>query len=156
MEEERIKEMRKAKQGRGNGVAKPSSKGSKRKTKDDKVTKPRKKGRPQQGSKLFKNFDSLFTSNVYTDGNRKFGVTLPTSTQKNKRKALNEIIAAIPLDDRRIATQDSNALIVASKTLGLRQCHRDPSGDWKFNGMKSLLRPHQVNPLPWSCEQVLY
>ena len=145
MEEERIKEMRKAKRGRGTGVTKSSTKGSKGKVKEAKVTKLGKKG-PQKSNRLFKNFNSLFTSNVYTDGNRNSGITLPTSTQKDKRKALNEIVAAIPLADKRIVTQDANALILASKTLGPRQCRRDTSGNWKFNGMRSLLRPHQVYP----------
>ena len=139
MEAERLKEMRKAKKGRGTGVTRLSKGGSSRKTKAGRVGK----GRSQPKS-LFRNFNSLFTSNVYADGNRNHGITLPTSTPKNKRKALDEIVAAIPLEDKTTAKQDANDLIAASKTLGLRQCRRDPSGDWKLNGMKSLLRPYQV------------
>ena len=142
MENERMKEMRKATKGRSTGITKSSTKSSGRRTKTGRIGKSR-----AQPRSLFRDFNSLFTSNVYVDPKNKNGITLSTSTQKDKRKALNEIISSIPLEDRTTATRDKNDLLAASKTLGPRQCSRDPSGDWKLNGMKSLLHPFQVTIL---------
>ena len=151
LEGERIKEMRRAKKGRGSGTTKSSKKASGRKTKADKVSKPGKKGRSHPKS-LFRNFNSLFTSNVYADGNQNHGITLPTSSLKNKRKALNEIIAMVPLEDKRTVTRDKNDVLEASRKLAPRHCRLDPSGDWKLTGMRSLLRPHQVSPSHHYCQ----
>ena len=70
---------------------------------------------------------------------------MPTFTDKNKAKALKELIASIPSSERANATSDRTAVMNATKKFkGIGAVRSDGRGGWKLRGMASSLYNHQL------------
>lgn len=109
--------------------------------------------RPTQAGYL-NNAASLLNSNVYEDAaaNRDLG-PLPVSYETNKAKALASMVANVPLGDRRRSEKEH--IRRATVTLGTKRVIPDGEGAWKFTGMDSSLRHHQVQGAAWMKEREL-
>ena len=126
------KERKKSSKGR-------NSKASQPKTSKKKITKPT----------LFRDVNSLFSSNVYTEANQNLDKTLPVMDAKRKTEALQQLISSVPLEDARMASREKEFILKATITLGKRKVKPDGAGGWTFRGFRSSLRHHQVVGAAW-------
>jgi hypothetical protein len=98
---------------------------------------------------------SLFTGNVFTqqagaDASEQPGWKKPT---RNKQDALKELIASVPLEDKKQARSDMNGLIAATREFNGRGSVKPAGGGdktdhkhngWIVKGMKTSLKNYQV------------
>ena len=134
----RIKEVRANKERKKSPKGR-HSKASKPKTSKKKIAKPT----------LFRDVNSLFSSNVYTEANQNLDKTIPMSSSKKKQEALQQLISSVPLEDARMASREKNFILKATITLGKRKVKPDGAGGWTFRGFRSSLRHHQVIGAAW-------
>lgn len=132
--------------------AQSNTNGGKTWTRKDKS--PRKK-KPSQAGYL-NNAASLLNSNVFESANAIRDLApLPKSTAKNKAKALADMVANVPLGDRRRAGAEKEHIRKATVTLGKQKVNPDGDGGWKFTGISSSLHHHQVQGAAWMKEREL-
>lgn len=132
--------------------AQSNTNGGKTWTRKDKA--PRKKKPTQAG--YLNNAASLLNSNVFESANANRDLApLPKSTAKNKAKALADMVANVPLGDRRRAGAERVHIRRATVTLGKQKVKPDGDGGWKFTGMNSSLHHHQVQGAAWMKEREL-
>lgn len=115
---------------------KVAAKGSRKSAKDKRLTE-----------NALKQVSSLFTSNVFQQQASADAMEQPTfTTTRRKHDALKELIASVPLGDRKIARSDMNVLLAATKDFNGRGSVKPhgSNGGWMVKGMKTTLRPHQV------------
>jgi len=118
-----------------------------------KINKAPPKKRPTQAGFL-NNAGSLLNSNVFEDADANRDLTpLPISTEKNKAKALAALVANVPLGN--IRRSEKEHIRRATITLGKHNVNPDGQGGWKFTGMDSSLRHHQVQGAAWMKEREL-
>ena len=124
-------------------------------TKKDKA--PQKK-RPTQVGYL-NNAASLLKNNVFENANANRGLApLPGLIGKTKAAAFASMIANVPVGDKGLLreVQAQRAHIRrATITLGKRKVIQADDGYWKFTGMESTLRHHQVQGAAWMKEREL-
>ncbi|MCJ1397913.1 hypothetical protein MMC11_001109 [Xylographa trunciseda] len=136
--------------------AKPTdpTKPSKRKSstaKDKKVTQPSLKKKKTRKSTAYKgpsmtNFASLVGGDVMADAQANAGKRdQPTFTDHRKLQALNELVASLPAENRKIHLTDKNALLKATQRFnGHGAMKSDGNGRWKLRGMKTSLYHYQL------------
>jgi len=124
---------------------------SKAKKKKSKVSKGKK---PKKGTRAAKDWNnkvnqmqSLFRNNVFTDQASEDAPDQPTFSSRNKDKALKELIASVPLEDRKVVKSDSVTLLAATKKLDGRGAAKAVNGMWLIKGMRTALKPYQVSQL---------
>ena len=121
-----------------------------------KVAKPTKPAKPAKDAMLLRDVGSLFSSNVYADANANLGrPDAPVMTAKKKAEALKQLVASVPLEDRRMANTEKKHIHDATKILGARKCTPDGNGKWLFKGLKasSALHNFQVQGAAWMHER---
>ncbi|MCJ1390904.1 hypothetical protein MMC18_003765 [Xylographa bjoerkii] len=141
--------------------AKPKEKSSKsEKDKSKAATKAKKKAtkpvKPAKDPMNLRDVGSLFSSNVYADANDNLDrPNAPVMTAKKKAEALKQLVASVPLEDRRMANVEKRHIHEATKTLGWRKCTPDGNGKWLFKGLKpsSALHNYQIQGAAWMHER---
>lgn len=90
---------------------------------------------------------SLFNANVFEQQAGMGAADQPTFRGMNKAEALKELIASVPVADKKQARSDMNSLLAASKDFdGRLACKLAPgnNGNWIVRGMKTSLKGYQV------------
>lgn len=91
------------------------------------------------------NISSLVSGNIYEDSNMNLEkAVLPVISEKKKKEFMTELLASVPLEEKKQANKDRIDIITASRILGSRKVKPDGKGDWSFKGMKSSLYHYQV------------
>lgn len=94
-----------------------------------------------------KQASSLFTSDVFQQQAGSNAIEQPTFSTGTRRKgdALKELIASVPLGDKKAAKSDMNTLLAATKDFNGRGSVK-PHGNsgWMVKGMKTALKGYQV------------
>jgi SNF2 family DNA or RNA helicase len=123
-----------------------SSKSAKAKTTAKKSTGVRKSAKQKrQEEKSLKQVQSLFSSDVFLDQADQNAAEQPTFKSKNKQEALKEIIASVPLGDKKAARDDMATINNASRDFNGRGAVKaDGKGMWSVRNMKTSLKPYQV------------
>lgn len=127
---------------KGKGKAKGKAKGNQ--------TKPSKGGSRMSAKekKALKNglhqATSLLTGNVFIDQAAADAPEQPGFTSRNRKDALKELIASVPLESQKAARVDMNTLIAACKDFTGRASVVADGGLWKVKGMKTSLKPYQL------------
>lgn len=116
------------------GAGKSTAKGSRKTAKD--------KRNLEQATKQA---TSLFNSDVFEQQAGMSGANQPTFTNRNKAEALKELIASVPIQDKKQVRNDMNILLQASKDFdGVGACKIASSSNWSVRGMKTTLKGYQV------------
>jgi hypothetical protein len=88
---------------------------------------------------------SLFNANVFEQQAGTGAADQPTFRTRNKAEALKELIASVPIEEKKQARNDMNTLLQASKDFdGHGACKVAPGGNWMVRGMKTSLKGYQV------------
>lgn len=88
---------------------------------------------------------SLFNSNVFDQQAATGAADQPVFQSRNKRDALKELIASVPLPEKLDARNDMNALLQASKDFdGHGACRIAENSNWRVRGMATNLKGYQV------------
>lgn len=88
---------------------------------------------------------SLFNANVFEQQAGMSAADQPTFKARSKAEALKELIASVPVQEKKQARSDMNTLIQASKDFdGYGSCKVAPGGNWMVKGMKTSLKGYQV------------
>ena len=94
--------------------------------------KSRAKARPNQPGYL-SSIDSLLTSNVFEDANANIDLSaLPVVASRNKDEFLKNLLAGVPLEDRRAIRGEKTHILRATRILG--NTSPDGEGHWKMKG----------------------
>ena len=131
-------------------------KGAKKAKAKVKTTKPAKATLPTKDSMLLRDVSSLFTSNIYSDANENLNRRdAPVMTATKKAEALKQLVASVPMEDRRMANMEKKHIHEATKILGARNCRPDGNGMWLFKGLKpsSALHHFQIQGAAWMQER---
>ena len=126
---------------KGKGPAKPRS-GPKKpvRARGNKTSKNK-----QDAIHAVKQAASLFNANVFQQQAGANAADQPGFRSRNKADALRELIASVPLDDRKKATTDMNVLLKATIDFdGTGHVKADGNGLWRVRGMSTSLKPYQV------------
>ncbi|KAF3039514.1 hypothetical protein E8E12_004791 [Didymella heteroderae] len=90
---------------------------------------------------------SLFNANVFEQQAGMGAADQPTFRTRNKADALKELIASVPIADKKQIRNDMNTLLQASKDFdGRGACKIAPgnNGNWLVRGMKTSLKGYQI------------
>ncbi|MCJ1402525.1 hypothetical protein MMC11_005745 [Xylographa trunciseda] len=132
----------------------PNARGDKSRKEKPATSKTAKKKDPKPKPTLFRDVGSLLSSNVYVDANANLDKReAPVMTEKRKDDALKQLVASVPLEDRRMASLEKQHILNATKVLGMRKVRPDGNGKWAFKGMKSALPHFQVQGAAWMVER---
>ena len=126
---------------KGKGPAKPRP-GPKKpvRTRGNKTSKNK-----QDAIHAVKQAASLFNANVFEQQAGANAADQPGFRSRNKADALRELIASVPLDDRKKATTDMNILLAATKDFdGTGHVKEDGNSLWRVRGMSTSLKAYQV------------
>jgi len=126
---------------KGKGPAKPRS-GPKKpvRTRGNKTSKNK-----QDAIHAVKQAASFFNANVFEQQAGANAADQPGFRSRNKADALRELIASVPLDDRKKATTDMNILLAATKDFdGTGHVKADGNSLWRVRGMSTSLKAYQV------------
>ncbi|KAI4704056.1 hypothetical protein J4E81_001120 [Alternaria sp. BMP 2799] len=126
---------------KGKGPAKPRS-GPKKpvRNRGNKTSKNK-----QDAIHAVKQAASFFNANVFEQQAGANAADQPGFRSRNKADALRELIASVPLDDRKKATTDMNVLLAATKDFdGTGHVKADGNGLWRVRGMSTSLKAYQV------------
>lgn len=94
------------------------------------------------------NIVAIAQENEQLDAQPTFGST------KNRAKALNELIASLPVEQRKMTSSDREALHQAARSFNSKRAIQPDNGLWKVkNGMATSLKPHQLLGAGWMCER---
>ncbi|KZM25989.1 uncharacterized protein EKO05_0009128 [Ascochyta rabiei] len=130
----KVSKLRTARPSRAKATGKSTAKGPRRTLKAQ-----------QEVERAIKQTASLFNANVFELQASMGAADQPTFRTKNKAEALKELIASVPIQDKKQARNDMNTLIQASKEFdGQFSCKLEPSGNWIVRGMKTSLKGYQV------------
>jgi hypothetical protein len=88
---------------------------------------------------------SLFNANVFEQQAGMSAADQPTLKMGDKAEALKELIASVPIQDKKQTRNDMNTLLQASKDFdGVGACKIAAGGNWMVRGMKTSLKGYQV------------
>lgn len=88
---------------------------------------------------------SLFNANVFEQQAGMGAADQPIFVAKSKAEALKELIASVPIEDKKLVRSDMNVLLQASKDFdGMGACKISTGGNWLIRGMKTSLKGYQV------------
>ena len=88
---------------------------------------------------------SLFNSNVFEQQAGMGAADQPVFQTRRKADALKELIASVPIQDKKQVRNDMNTLLQASKDFdGRGACKLAAGGNWLVRGMKTSLKGYQV------------
>ncbi|KAF2032710.1 hypothetical protein EK21DRAFT_98852 [Setomelanomma holmii] len=134
--------------GKGKGKAKATKSKSKttRSTAASKIaTGSRKTAKGKRDVEhAIKQATSLFNSNVFEQQAGDDEADQPTFRSRNKTDALKELIASIPLEDKKQARADISVLVAATKDFDGKGSCKALGGNWLVKGMKTSLKSYQV------------
>jgi SNF2 family DNA or RNA helicase len=127
--------------GKGKGKGKASQqKGSKANMKPRKTAKEKK-----AISQGLHQATSLMTSNVFVDQAAADAPEQPGFTSRNRKDALKQLIASVPLESQKAVKIDWKAVRgAASDFTGRNSASPDGTGLWAIKGMKTSLKPYQL------------
>lgn len=92
---------------------------------------------------------SLFRSDVIAEGHTSSALpAIPGFTERDKEKALTQLLASIPAADQDEAKSDRDQILEATRKITTK-ARSDGKGGWKINGMLTSLYHYQVG-LPLS------
>jgi hypothetical protein len=78
---------------------------------------------------------SLLHSNVFEEANDNLGShELPTVTHKDKHKALTELLASVPLEEKESARGERSQILRSIRSLGSKKVFADGAGMWRMKG----------------------
>jgi hypothetical protein len=118
---------------RAKGAAKPAAKGG-RKTAKNK----------REVDHAVRQATSLFSSNVFEQQAGAYENEQPTFRARNKQDALKELIASVPLEDKKQARSEMAALLAATKDFDGHGSVKPSGGNWMVKGMKTSLKAYQI------------
>jgi len=97
------------------------------------------------------NVQSLYTSNLVADAQAGSGNAntlqqpgFGTATGRDRGKALQQLLASIPEEDRKTASADKNALVKACQSFAGKRMKPDGKAGWKLKGMETSLYHYQL------------
>ncbi|KAE8143056.1 SNF2 family N-terminal domain-containing protein [Aspergillus pseudotamarii] len=100
--------------------------------------------RPRKGKEPEFDLESLLKSNIIEDAHASSALpAAPAFTEKNKEKALLQLIAGIPTKEQEQAKDDKRKILKATKKFN-NSARSDGKGGWKLKGMKTSLYNYQV------------
>jgi SNF2 family DNA or RNA helicase len=133
--------------------ANAKGKGSKARVKATKAktaSKPAAKG-PRKTMKARRETDravkmttSLFNADVFEQQAGNDAREQPTFRSRNKQDALKELIASVPLDERKQVRSDMGVLLAATKDFDGYGSVKAAGGNWLVKGMSTSLKGYQV------------
>lgn len=123
-----------ARTSRAKGAGKPTAKAH-RKTAKDK----------RELERATKQATSLFNANVFEQQAGMGAADQPAFSTEKKKDVLKELIASVPIEDKKQARSDMNILLQASRDFdGNGSCKIAPGSNWMVRGMKTSLKGYQV------------
>jgi hypothetical protein len=130
--------------GKGKGP-KPKAKTTRSKAAPKKASGPKKtaKGR-READHALRQATSLFNSNVFEQQAGEDEREQPTFMSRNKQSALKELIASVPIEDKKQARSDMAVLLAATKEFDGHGSVKAAGGNWLVKGMKTSLKGYQV------------
>lgn len=87
---------------------------------------------------------SLFNANVFEQQAGQDAADQPTFQARIKTDALKELIASVPIEDKKEARSDISALLNATKDFDGYGSVKTHQGGWLVKGMKTALKAYQV------------
>jgi SNF2 family DNA or RNA helicase len=88
---------------------------------------------------------SLFNANVFEQQAGEDELEQPTfGATRNKQDALKELIASVPIEDKKQARSDMAILLAATRDFDGRYSVKPAGGNWLVKGMKTSLKGYQV------------
>ena len=103
---------------------------------------------------LLRNVNSLFDSDLYAEANAAhLSAPLPVVSATRKVDVLKQLIASVPLEDQRVASEEKKHILAATMSLGTRRVRADGHGGWTVKGMKCSLKNHQIQGVAWMRER---
>jgi SNF2 family DNA or RNA helicase len=133
--------------GRGKATTKPNLKttSSKNVSKTaNRSTRKTAKSR-READHALKQATSLFNADVFEQQAGQDEADQPTfRATRNKQDALKELIASIPIEDKKQARSDMASLLAATKEFDGRGAVKPAGGNWLVKGMKTSLKGYQV------------
>ncbi|EKV11056.1 SNF2 family helicase, putative [Penicillium digitatum PHI26] len=125
----------------------------------DYITKPTKKRPRKEGKKkaktsvaLTEKVKDLMSSKILSTANANANASdVPGSQKKDKSKALAEVIAKLPKNDRLQAKKDVAELIESSKRF--TPSAKIVTMNWEVRGLNTLLKHHQLKAAAWMLDR---
>jgi SNF2 family DNA or RNA helicase len=131
--------------GKGKTAAKPKARVTRSKTAGKALKGGAKTAKAMRESNhALKQASSLFNSNVFEQQAGAHEREQPTFRARNKTDALKELIASVPLEDKKQAKSDIATLLAATKDFDGRGACKAHLGNWLLKGMKTTLKGYQV------------
>ncbi|KAI8942436.1 hypothetical protein NX059_000506 [Plenodomus lindquistii] len=111
-----------------------------------KTTRAKSAKHKREVEQAIKQASSLFNANVFTQQAGPDAAEQPGFTSRRKGDALKELIASIPLDEKKSARGEMNILLNATKEFDGRGSVKAVPGTnlWLVKGMKTSLKHYQV------------
>jgi hypothetical protein len=124
----------KAKTTRSKTASKPAAKGPRKTAKSKRETE-----------NALKQASSLFNSNVFDQQAGADGREQPElGRSRNKQDALKELIASLPIEDKKQARSDMAVILAATKDFRGYAAVKAVEGGWLVKGMKTTLKGYQI------------
>ena len=96
------------------------------------------------------------TENVALEANQNLDLPdVPTFNATDKKRAFEQLVASVPLEDQRTASKDKREILRASILLSPRKCRPDGKGGFTLKGMTCALRHFQVLGASWLKQREL-
>jgi hypothetical protein len=106
---------------------------------------PRKTARSRrEADHALKQASSLFGANVFEQQAGENEREQPTFSSRKKQDALKELIASVPIEDKKQARSDMAVLLAATKDFDGHGSVKASGGNWLVKGMKTSLKGYQV------------
>lgn len=98
----------------------------------------------READQAVKQVTSLFNSNVFEQQASRLAAEQPSFRSRRKDDALKELIASVPVGDKKKAKSDMNILLNATKDFNGKGAVKADGGLWRVKGMSTSLKPYQV------------
>jgi hypothetical protein len=99
----------------------------------------------RETERALKQASSLFNSNVFDQQAGADGREQPElGRSRNKQDALKELIASLPIEDKRQARSDMTVILAATKDFRGHGAVKAVDGGWLVKGMKTTLKGYQI------------
>jgi hypothetical protein len=106
---------------------------------------PRKTAKSRrEADHALKQASSLFGANVFEQQAGENEREQPTFSSRKKQDALKELIASVPIEDKKQARSDMAVLLAATKDFDGHGSVKASGGNWLVRGMKTSLKGYQV------------
>jgi hypothetical protein len=106
---------------------------------------PRKTAKSRrEADHALKQASSLFGANVFEQQAGEHEREQPTFSSRKKQDALKELIASVPIEDKKQARSDMAGLLAATKEFDGHGAVKAVAGGWLVKGMKTSLKGYQV------------